>query len=110
MKEKKEEKIENMNYKKIDNKKEKRISFLSVTLVLISIFAVVVFLLFVSSSSTNFNEAKNGNEPSNYRKVKEYTKNDREVKYYYYTIYKIEVIKYNGEITYTLKPILAKDY
>lgn len=92
-------------------KKEKKVAnFFSILASIIGIFAIVVFLFFLISSYSNFNDVKNCKKPSNYKEKTHYTKKGRDVTYYKYTIYKIEIIKYEGEVTYTLKPAFMDDY
>ena len=92
-------------------KKEKKVAnFFSILASIIGIFAIVVFLFFLVSSYNNFTTVKNGKKPSNYKEKVHYTKKGRDVTYYKYTIYKIEIIKYEGEVTYTLKPAFLDDY
>ena len=91
-------------------KKEKKFNIFSFAIVFIGLFAVVVFLLLMSSSKTNFDIVKDGKEPSDYKEKIVYKKNDKEVIYYEYTMYKIEVIKDKEQISYTLKPFFSKNY
>ena len=92
-------------------KKENKVSnFFGLLASIIGIFAIVVFLFFLVSSYSNFNDVKNGKKPNNYKEKTHYTKKGRDVTYYKYTIYKIEIIKYEGEVTYTLKPAFMDDY
>ncbi|MBE6160595.1 MAG: hypothetical protein E7158_00025 [Firmicutes bacterium] len=99
-----------MKEEKNIEKKEKKISLFSFAIVLIGLFVVIVFLLLMSSSKTNFDIVKDGKEPSGYKEKIEYKKDDKEVIYYEYTIYKIEVIKDKEQISYTLKPFFSKNY
>lgn len=80
---------------------------------LINLIALIVFVLFICLiyfSYTNFNTVKNQEEPMGYKNVEKYVKNGRNVIIYNYTLYKIEVIKYAGIETYTLKPFFLNDY
>ena len=94
----------------VKKKENKVANFFGLLASLIGIFAIVVFLFFLISSYGNFNDVKNGKKPNNYKEKTHYTKKGRDVTYYKYTIYKIEIIKYNGEVTYTLKPAFLDDY
>ena len=112
-KEEKKEEPNNEEGKKVVvvKKKENKVAnFFGMLASIIGIFAIIVFLFFLVSSYSNFNDVKNGKKPNNYKEKTHYTKKGRDVTYYKYTIYKIEIIKYEGEITYTLKPAFMDDY
>ena len=70
----------------------------------------IIFFALLYFSYTNFNAVKDGKEPTGYKNVEKYVKNDRNVIVYDYTVYKIEVIKYSGVETYTLKPFFIENY
>lgn len=103
-------KQEKKTEEKTVEKKEKKFSIFSFIIVLIGLFAVIVFLMLMSSSKTNFDIVKDGKEPSGYKEKVEYKKDDKEIIYYEYTMYKIEVIKDKEQISYTLKPFFSKNY
>lgn len=96
------------------DKKEKRenriFNIFGLIVNIIALCIVIVFFAVLYFSYTNFNAVKDGKEPTGYKDVKKYVKNDRNVVVYDYTIYKIEVIKYSGVETYTLKPFFVENY
>ena len=77
---------------------------------IIALVIVIIFFALLYFSYTNFNAVKDGKEPTGYKNVEKYVKNDRNVIVYDYTVYKIEVIKYSGVETYTLKPFFIENY
>lgn len=76
----------------------------------IALFAVVVFILLIYSSYTNFNQVKNGNNPTGYKEEKNYTEDNNEITVYNYNLYKIVIVKSKKTETYLLRPIFASDY
>lgn len=94
----------------MEEKKGKRFNIFNLTVSFITLFIVISFLLLLYFSYTNFNEVKNGNKPTGYKEVKKYTKNQKEITVYNYTLYKIVVIKKNKTTTYMLKPAFIDEY
>lgn len=108
-----EEKIEIQNVvteEKNENKKDKKFNLFTLLVNLIALSTLILFICLVYFSHTNFNAVKNGEKPTGYKEVEKYVKNDRDVTIYNYTLYKIEIVKYAGVETYTLKPFFSSDY
>ena len=89
---------------------KKRFRIFNLILFLILIGVVIVFILFMKTSITNFNAVKDGKEPTGYKEVVEYEKDFKEIKYYKYNLFKIQVIKSKENTSYTLVPSFVKDY
>ena len=101
---------EKQDVKEVAEKKEKKISIISLVLIGLGLAIVIAFIAIMSSSKTNFDMVKDGKEPNGYKDKINYKKDDKDVTYYKYSIYKIEVIKDEKQISYTLKPFFSKDY
>lgn len=110
MKKEVEENIELQNTKIEENKKEKNFNVFALIVNLIAFAALILFVCLVYFSHTNFNAVKNGEKPTGYKDVDKYEKNGRDVTVYNYTLYKIEIVKYAGIETYTLKPFFSNNY
>lgn len=108
--EEKKEIINGEEQVKEEVKSQKKFNVFGLIINIIAFFALILFVCLVYFSHTNFNAVKDGGKPTGYKKVEEYVKNDRNVIVYDYTIYKIEIIKYAGVETYTLKPFFVDNY
>ena len=108
--EEKKEIINDEEQVKEDVKSQKKFNVFGLIINIIAFSVLILFICLVYFSYTNFNTVKDGGKPTGYKKVEEYAKNDRNVIVYDYTIYKIEIIKYSGVETYTLKPFFIDNY
>ena len=94
---------------KIEEKPKKRFRIINIVLVFITLFIIVVFVLFWKTSITNFNLVKQKKEPHGYISVVECKKDYKSYKYYKYNLFKIEIVKSDKDTSYSLIPSLKKD-
>ena len=88
---------------------KKRFRIINIILILITLFIVVVFILFMKTSITNFNLVKQKKEPNGYIEKIECEKDYKEYIYYKYTLFKIEIAKSDKDTSYSLIPAFQKD-
>ena len=88
---------------------KKRFRIINVFLILITLFIVVVFILFMKTSITNFNLVKQKKEPNGYIKKIECEKDYKKYTYYKYNLFKIEIVQSDKDTSYTLIPAFQKD-
>ena len=100
----------NVEEKKDKIKHKNKFNVFGLVVNLIAFSVLIVFVCLVYFSYTNFTYVKNGKKPTGYKEVEKYEKNGRNVLVYNYTLYKIEIVKYAGMETYTLKPFFVENY
>ena len=90
-------------------KPKKRFRLINIFLIIITIFIVVVFVLFMKTSITNFNLVKDKKEPTGYIEKVECEKDFKNYTYYRYTLFKIEIAKSREDTAYSIMPSFKKD-
>ena len=100
-----EEKVE----ERVEVKPKKRFRLVNIILIMITIFIVVVFVLFMKTSITNFNLVKDKKDPSGYIEKIECENDFKNYTYYRYTLFKIEIVKSKEDTSYSIIPSFRKD-
>ena len=93
----------------VEEKPKKKHRIINIILIAITIFIVVVFILFMKTSITNFNLVKQKKEPTGYISVVECKKDYKNYKYYKYNLFQIEIVKSETDTSYSLIPSFIKD-